>query len=52
MGVGTFYRNIKHLSGKDIGSADASADHSGTGAVSACIRSLGCLLYTSDAADE
>lgn len=39
--MGAFYRNIKHLACENIGGSDAAADHSRSGSVNSCIRSLG-----------
>ena len=40
MRVGSFDRNIKHLTGQYIGSSDTASDHCGTGTVGSGIRSL------------
>ena len=41
MGMSSKNRNIEHLTGKNIGSAGASADDCCSGTVDTCIRSLG-----------
>src|SRR5699024_8206832 len=40
MGMGSLHRNIKHLTGKYVGSSDTAADHGRSGAVDTGVRSL------------
>ena len=39
--MGSLNRHMEHFSAEDIGGADAAGNHSGSGAVNACVRSLG-----------
>ncbi len=41
MGMGSHYRDVKEPPGKDVGGADASADHSRPCAVQSGVRALG-----------
>ena len=41
MGMGSLHRNIKHLTGKYVGSSDTAADHGCSGSVDTGVRSLG-----------